>query len=165
MRYLLDANTLIEAKNRYYQMSICPGYWDWLLKSNQSEIVASVDSVGEELRRGNDALAQWAKDHPHLFLAESDDATQASFAEVAQYVADNTATMKAGALQEFLSGADPWLIAKARTIDATVVTHEQFNEAVRRKFLIPNICRYFGIQHIDTFDLLKIVEAKFVLAN
>lgn len=35
MTYLLDANTLIEAKNRYYQMSICPGYWDWLHKANQ----------------------------------------------------------------------------------------------------------------------------------
>lgn len=165
MKYLLDANTLIEAKNRYYQMSICPGYWDWVLKSNQSDVVASIDSVGEELRRGNDELAQWAKDHPHLFLDESDDATQASFAEVAQYVADNAAIMKAGALQEFLSGADPWLIAKARTIGATVVTHEQFNEAIRRKFLIPNICRHFGINHFDTFDLLKIAEAKFILAT
>lgn len=28
--YLLDANTYIEAKNRYYQMSFCPAYWDWL---------------------------------------------------------------------------------------------------------------------------------------
>jgi len=26
MIYLLDANTLIEAKNRYYSMSVCPGY-------------------------------------------------------------------------------------------------------------------------------------------
>ena len=35
MNYLLDANTLIEAKNRYDQMSICPGYWDWLPKANR----------------------------------------------------------------------------------------------------------------------------------
>lgn len=42
--------------------------------------------------------------------------------------------MKAGALDEFLSGADPWLIAKAMTMSATVVTHEQLNLAARRNY-------------------------------
>ncbi|MFS2059288.1 DUF4411 family protein [Kosakonia cowanii] len=27
MRYLLDANTYIQAKNQYYGMDICPAYW------------------------------------------------------------------------------------------------------------------------------------------
>ena len=42
--------------------------------------------------------------------------------------------MKAGALDEFLSGADPWLIAEAMTMSATVVTHKQLNLAARRKY-------------------------------
>ena len=165
MKYLLDANTLIEAKNRYYQMSICPGYWDWLRKTNQTGDVVSIRSVRDELKRGNDALADWAKDHAPLFLEESDPATQAAFAEVAQHVANNTAQMKAGALDEFLSGADPWLIAKAMTMSATVVTHEQLNLAARRKFLIPNICQHFGVPFMDTFELLNALEARFVLGG
>ena len=56
MTYLLDANTLIEAKNRYYQMSICPGYWDWLRKANQTGEGLNIRSVRDELKRGNDAL-------------------------------------------------------------------------------------------------------------
>ena len=44
--------------------------------------------------------------------------------------------MKAGALDQFLDDVDPWLIAKAMTMNATVVTHEQLNLAVCRKFLI-----------------------------
>ena len=87
MIYLLDANTLIEAKNRYYQMSICPGYWDWLLRANQAGKVHSIRSVRDELQRGNDALAVWAKEHAPLFLDESDHATQTAFAEVAQHLA------------------------------------------------------------------------------
>ena len=150
MNYLLDANTLIEAKNRYYQMSICPGYRDWLRKANHAGEVNSIRSVRDELLHGNDALAEWVKDHAHLFLDESDDATQTAFAEVAQHLANTALQMKAGAIEEFLGGADPWLIAKAMTINATVVTHEQLN---------------LGVPFIDTFELLNALEARFVLGD
>jgi len=63
MIYLLDANTLIEAKNRYYGMTICPGYWSWILRSHGKGLLVSIETVGDELKRGKDELAQWAK-HP-----------------------------------------------------------------------------------------------------
>lgn len=112
MIYLLDANTLIEAKNRYYSMSICPGYWAWILQTHGQGVVASIETVGDELKKGNDALAEWAKQHEELFWHISDDATQEAFATVAAHVASQGARMKTGAVEEFLAGADPWLIAK-----------------------------------------------------
>ena len=30
MMFLIDANVLIEAKNRYYAFDIAPGFWYWL---------------------------------------------------------------------------------------------------------------------------------------
>jgi hypothetical protein len=30
MKYLLDANTYIQAMNTYYHVDFCPAYWDWL---------------------------------------------------------------------------------------------------------------------------------------
>ena len=30
MTDLLDADTLIDAKNRYYDFDVCPGFWDWI---------------------------------------------------------------------------------------------------------------------------------------
>jgi hypothetical protein len=161
--YLLDANTRIEAKNRYYQMSICPGYWDWIHRVHQAGEVSSIRSVREELKRGNDDLAERAKQHAYLFLEESDTATQAAFAQVAQHVADTAPQMKPGALDEFLRGADPWLFAKAMTTNDTVVTHEQLNLAARRKFLIPNVCEHFNVPFVDTFELLNALAARFVL--
>lgn len=166
MIYLLDANTLIEAKNRYYRMTVCPGYWRWVQRSQGAGIVASIDLVGEELQRGNDDLAAWARGQVDLFLPVSDDSTQQAFGAVAAHVAAQAGAMKAGALQEFLGGADPWLIAKALAMgDAVVVTHEQFNLQLRRKFSIPNVCHHFGVQWVDTFDLLSRAEARFVLAD
>ncbi|WP_353525900.1 DUF4411 family protein [Denitromonas iodatirespirans] len=56
-----------------------------------------------------------------------------------------------------------WLVAKAKATGATVVTHEKLNLAIRKKFLIPNVCRVFGVKWIDTFELLETLEARFVL--
>lgn len=165
MTYLLDANTLIEAKNRYYQMRFCPGYWTWLTRNKRDGRLASVESVGSELRRGTDELAQWAVQEADLFLPESDDETQTAFAEVAAYVAAQVGNMKTGALDEFLGGADPWLIAKARVLGHTIVTHERLDIVNRRKFLIPNVCQHYGVECINTFDMLNRLEARFILQD
>ncbi|EMW7171252.1 DUF4411 family protein [Vibrio fluvialis] len=162
MNYLLDANTFIEAKNRYYSMAICPGYWQWILQSNTQSGVASIQFIKEELTNGNDELAQWAKDNPHLFVANDDAQTQGAYAKVVTYVM-GLHGMKNGAQDEFLRGADPWLIAKAMTTGAVIVTHEKLDRHIRRKILIPNVCEHFNVQYIDTFELLHELEARFVM--
>jgi hypothetical protein len=163
MDYLLDTNIFIEAKRRYYGMDICPGFWDWLDHAHSRGIVASVTSVCDELREGNDELAKWAKDRTGAgwFLSIDDVATQQYFAEIVRYVQSLPYTQ--AALDEFLRVADPWLIAKARVMDATVVTHETYDPNARRKIPIPNICRNFGLSCLDTFDLLRADTVSFVL--
>lgn len=166
MTYLLDTNTLIEAKNRYYRMAVCPAYWAWIQRCQGSGVLASIEPVDAELQRGHDELAQWAKQQRGLFLPVSDEATQSAFARVAEHVASQATMMNAGALEDFLDGADPWLIAKAMTMaKAVVVTHEQFNPQRRRKYSIPNVAKAFGVTCIDTFELLSRTEARFVLEH
>jgi hypothetical protein len=166
MIYLLDANTLIEAKNRYYSMAICPAYWSWVKRSYVAGIVASIQPICTELRRGNDELADWAKNQDGLFLTVSDEATQQAFAQVAAHVASKVGLMKPGALEEFLDCADPWLIAKAITTEnAVIVTHEQLNLQMKRKYSIPNVCQHFGVTCVDTFELLSRTDAQFILAD
>jgi hypothetical protein len=165
LNYLLEANTFIEAKNRYYNMTVCPAYWTWILRKYAAQDVASISMVGDELKRGDDELAEWAKNNPDLFISVDDDATQSSFIHVANLVAQQSGKMKVGATEEFLSGADPWLIAKAISTGATIVTHESHNRENRKKFLIPNICEQFGVRWLNTFDMLYKMEARFVLAE
>lgn len=165
MNYLLDANTFVEAKNRYYNMTVCPAYWDWISLQRESGVVASISLVGDELRRGDDELAAWAKGHPDLFLDVHDVATQECFVVVAGYVVDQAGKMKTGAVEDFLGGADPWLIAKAMATGCSVVTHERHHAAVVKKFLIPNVCEVFGVTWMNTFDLLYKLEARFILST
>lgn len=163
MRHLLDSNTLIEAKNRYYNMNFCPAYWQWIDIQNRASEVSSIKMVSDELKKGNDDLAQWAKDNSNLFIDVDDKETQEAFGALVQALSQQMVHMKAGALDEFLAGADPWLIAKAMTTGAVVVTQESFNLDVKRKFLIPNVCKQFGVTWMNTFELLAKLDAKFVL--
>ncbi|WP_018404289.1 DUF4411 family protein [Marinobacter gelidimuriae] len=77
MRYLLDANTYIQAKNQYYGMDICPAYWDWLDQQFQQGVVASVNMIGRELRDGKGELAEWARERPEHLITNDDEETQA----------------------------------------------------------------------------------------
>jgi hypothetical protein len=60
MTYLIDADVLIEAKDRHYAFDFCPGFWDWILQQHALKVVFSVKAVGDELKAGNDQLAAWA---------------------------------------------------------------------------------------------------------
>ena len=113
MKLLFDANTLIEAKNRYYGFDICPGFWDWMTDTFGKKI-GTIDKVWEEITGYKDELSDWAKDHNggEYILPVSDKATQDVFRRIANHVQKNQ--YKDAAVAEFLSGADPWLVAKAR---------------------------------------------------
>ncbi|WKC45234.1 DUF4411 family protein [Pseudomonas veronii] len=163
MKHLLDSNTLIEAKNRYYGMTICPGYWAWILQQHQALEIASIVPVRDELAKGNDDLTQWVKSNAQLFEDTSDERTQVAFGYIVAKIAEQAPLMKVGALEEFLEGADPWLIAKAMTTGAVVVTHEVYNPDIKRKYTIPNVCSLVGVSYMNTFELLGKLDARFVL--
>ena len=58
--YLLDSNVFIQAKDLHYGFDFCPAFWDWLVEQNRTGKVASVEKIEEELKAGNDELAEWA---------------------------------------------------------------------------------------------------------
>lgn len=159
--YLLDANIFIEAKNRYYRFEIVPSFWAWLDAQQQQGNLASIEMVCQELSRGNDELARWARARAQggWFLPENDVATQQLFRQIVQWVVTQSFTQPA--INEFLACSDPWLIAKASTLNAIVVTHETYDANVKRKVKIPNVCRQFHVPTIDTFELLSRLQARF----
>lgn len=162
--YLLDSDTFIQAKNLYYGFDICPGYWEWMDGAVDGCAVRSVSKVYDELVAGNDELAQWIKGRKEdgRFLPITDPATQNAFREIAAAVQGSDYQPPAKA--QFLAGADPWLVAKARVLGATVVTMERPNPAAKRRVPLPNICIAFGVQWMDTFALLRQHAAAFRLA-
>lgn len=160
----MDSNTYIQAKNLYYDMNFCPAFWDWLEKQFQAGQVMSIDNVYLELTDSNDELSKWAKANKPHFLPVADNSTQDMFTEIANYVVSLTDKSQTD-IANFLSKADPWIIAKASTTGATIVTHEALVPSNSKKVKIPNICKQFGVSYINTFELLRKLNAKFVMAN
>lgn len=160
--YLLDANTYIQAKNFYYHMDFCPAYWDWLDQQYEVGIIGSIKSVYDELANNGDELSLWVESRANHFQPVSDQDTQQNMAIVSQYVA-NLRNKTPENISSFLGGADPWLIAKAIGTRFTIVTHELLVPENSKKIKIPNICQHFNIRYISTYDLLKNLNARFIL--
>ena len=162
MVYLLDANVFIEAKNRYYAFDICPGFWDWMDAVVGGQVM-TIRNVRDELNVQGDDLGDWirARHDADWFLPVDDELTQTHFAALAASI--DQERYHAPGVEKFLSGADPWLIAKAKAMDATIVTHEVGDPHVRKRVPIPNMCDPIGVTHVNTFDFLRALEAKFHL--
>ena len=57
------------------------------------------------------------------------------------------------------------LAFKEHGINATVVTQESFVPVGSKKVKVPNICRDFDVKYINTIELLRKLEAKFILSR
>lgn len=162
-RFLLDANVFIESKGLAYPFDVFPGFWEWLERDISAGLMHSIDEVFKEIAIGNDELVIWAKNLKPCgcFMPKNDEQTQLNFAQIANWVMDPGRIFTESARKKFLSGADPWLIAKAMTIGAVVVTQETFDDKSKKSIKIPNVCCEFGVGYINTIDLIRQFNIKF----
>lgn len=156
MAYVFDANTLIEAKNRYYPFDVCPGFWDWLLLERDRGNVFSINAVKAELK--DPESKRWGKDHPDFFITDDDSRMREVTAWV---VAQNR--FKVGAVKTFLDHADPRLISFALVHGHTIVTQEVSAPESKNKVKIPDVCAALGVPCRNSMDVLKELRARFVL--
>ncbi len=163
MSYLLDSNTFIEAKNGYYDFTVCPGFWEWIMARHAAGDVFSIQRIGQELTDGTDELADWVVNTASgLFLAP-DVATIEQMKKVAAWVMKQPYDEKSRA--KFFAKADPFLIAHAAAHGHTVITHETRVGTDSKKVKVPNVCDALGVEWMNTFDLLRKEKARFVLAR
>ena len=158
--YLLDSNVFIEAKNSYYGLGFAPGFWDWLIQENRVGMVASIGQVESEICAGSDDLSEWAKEREETFFLHRDSTTRPAHHKISSWA--HSQGYDRDAVDEFLNAADSWLIAYALTYGYTVVTLETTKQA-SKKIKIPIVCSIFNIRCIDTFEMLREQEARFVL--
>jgi hypothetical protein len=158
--YIIDANVLIEAANKYYAFGVVPRFWDWLDEQAEAGTVRSVSMVAEEIDAPPE-LVEWVKEREgrDLFIDVSDPAIQKEYKKLA-------ATIIAGEfgpehIAKFLNGADLWIIASALVHKATVVTQEVPVGPGSKKIKIPDVCRRVEIAYIDTFTFLGELDATF----
>jgi hypothetical protein len=149
----IDADVYIQANRGLYSFEIAPPFWEWLEQCGNAGIVKSPMMVYKELARGNDKLAEWAKARrADGFFVEADESVQKAVGRMADFV-------KAKFIQpkylDFLSGADPWLVAHASVGGGIVVSHEKRVDSSCTWPKIPTLCVRFGVPCINLVDLIK----------
>lgn len=162
--YILDTNVLIEAHRRYYSFDIAPAFWNFLIKSATNNIIQSVDRVYNEIVKGNDELTKWTVENFTFAFKDTKNNIDVltNYGKLMQW-ADKQNQFTQAAIDEFarVENADPWVIAFAMTNNSIVVTHEVFNEKIKNKIPIPNVCAVFNVKYLDTFTLLRELNFKF----
>jgi hypothetical protein len=158
--YLLDSNVFIEAKNRYYGLDFCPAFWEWVIQQHRAGRVFSIEKVGDELAAGQDQLATWASGFGAGFFLPPNPAMLPSLSAVSQWVSGQG--FLPSAVTEFLQGADYYLVASAHANNHVVVTHEVHSNAVKR-VKIPTVCIGMGVKFMNTFEMLRKEQARFIL--
>lgn len=160
MRYLLDANVFIQAKNLHYGLDLCPAFWDWLSAQNAAGNLASIEKVADELHAGEDELSVWAAERGEAFFLPPDDAVLPALRTVSAWASNQD--YEPAAVATFLQVADYWLVAHALAYGFVIVTHEVPADTIR-KIKIPNACIGLGLRSVSPFEMLRRERARFVL--
>ncbi|HEX9744730.1 MAG TPA: DUF4411 family protein [bacterium] len=153
--YLLDTSVLVEAYRRYYAFDIAPRFWEQLINNANNGRIISIDRVRDELVRGKDDLAKWAKDEfTEAFASTNDDDVIKSFADIITW-SQNQSQYTDAAKAEFANGADGWLVAYAKVKNVVVVTQEVHAPDSKTDIKIPTACHACKVKPIDTFEMMR----------
>jgi hypothetical protein len=158
MGYLLDANVFLEAKNDYYGMDFCPAFWRWLTVSHADGQVLSIVEVREELK--DDVIRPWVAAQAADFFRSGGVSTVDAHKRIDAWL--NKASYLDSAMLGFTGCADVHLVAYALAHGHTVVTQEKPVESMH-KLKIPNACRALKVRCINTIEMLRELQARFVL--
>ena len=161
-KFLIDTNSIVEAKDFFYAFDLCPGFWDALSRHHELGEVYSIDKVKRELIDGNDILVRWAKAMPKDFFlptATADVATQ--YAAIVQWVQENY--NRQDAVSSFAAKADGWLIAYAKVHGFKIVSEEKLNLGMKKRVANPNVCHQFGVPYCNVFEMLRELNVRFGL--
>ncbi|GBD90789.1 hypothetical protein BMS3Abin04_01508 [bacterium BMS3Abin04] len=164
IKYILDTNVFIEAFRRYYSFDIAPSFWEFLINTAKTKKIISIDRVYSELTNGNDVLAEWIEKKFRFAFIDTKNNSEIlnKYAELMNWAVNQTQYSQ-NAIDEFarVENADPWLIAIAIVNNFTIVTHEVFDTQIKKKIPIPNVCKEFNVDYINTFEMLRKLNFKF----
>lgn len=151
----MDANVLIDAGRDYYPIDRVPEFWDWLEHHGAAGTVRIPIEIYEEVKQGNDALADWIKQPTVAAALEHREEVRVDLVSraVSEGYADDLTD------DEILKlGRDPFLLAYALSdpdnhcIVTTEVSKPSKQRANRR---LPDVASDFGIAFCNTFELAR----------
>ena len=158
-RYLLDSNIFIQSSFLEYRFSFCGGFWDLLKTLHTAGKVFSIRAVKEELTKKDDPLSQWIKALPNEFFHdERTQAAQTYYKALMNWAVTNPQFTETARTKFASEHADPWLVSYAAANDMKIVTHERYDQNIKKSVKIPNAAEYVNVECINLYDFLELIS-------
>lgn len=160
-RFWLDANVLIEANRRSYPYHIATTFWMRLAEQIELGIVVSPRRVYRELtehEKHQDFVKKWVKVRQKQLSQPANKQVTELVGEIESYIFSNS-QFDQYECWKFSDGGDPWVIAHAKVDGGVVVTQESTLHPLAKKPRVPDICKAFEVDCVNTihmFERLKI---------
>ena len=159
IRYLLDSDVLIAAKNLHYNPKFCGVFWVWVLAAHEAGNLFSIDKVKDELLSGGkeDVLNEWSSNAllNNFFLKTTQSVNQ--WKKLSVWAHSPAKSFKEAAKTKFLDAesADAWLVAYAASHgDCVIVTNEVSAPFSKSSIKLPDAAEHLGVRTTSIFDLL-----------
>lgn len=155
MKYCLDTSALIDLGERHYpeHLPVFEPIWDYLYQGVEDGEIISVDQVETELRKKS---AEWRDE----FLLRAgkmfhiSDSVEREFKGVIRDIEKNSKFNINKHRDRFMDGADPLLIALARSIgECTVVSSEV---KALPQYGLGAVCRVLRVKHINLVQFFEV---------
>lgn len=154
MKYCLDCSALIDLGERHYpeRVEVFTPIWEHLYSGIESGNIISADYVKIELER---KAANWRR----KFIRKAskmfriDQSTEKEYANVIKAIEDCKELNINRQRERFMSGADPWVIALAKSVGkCTVVSAETKSIA---DYGLGPICRLLGVNYMNLVEFFE----------
>lgn len=159
VKYLIDTNVFIQAKDSFYGMDIAPSFWKQIDERIRDGRLTLCRFIVDELTKGKDNLSRWIvnNDYSEVILEESfyEDVLD-NYEKISDYVESHPKWSDENK-KKFLKGADSWVIAVAMAVNGIVVTQEKKIDDANntKKVKIPNVAEHFGVETMDIFTYMR----------
>lgn len=156
MRYVFDSGPLIDMFSHYYRQRF-PSLWQLFDTMIERDLITSTREVFNELTTNrDDYLSNWCNEQRQFFVIPNE-AEQAIIRDIFSNQHFQGVLRK----KERLSGkpvADPFVVARARSIGGCVVTTEKYRPNAPK---IPNICEAFDVECANLEEFMEREEWQF----
>lgn len=142
--YVIDSDALINLFNNYYPERF-PSLWSKFDDLIESGSIISVSEAIKEIGNNDDRLAAWSKEKKIKTFSNPSPEELAFVSEIFK-IKHFQQLIKQKSLLAGKPVADPFIIAKAKTLDRCVITQENNTPNAAR---IPNVCVHFGIECVN----------------
>jgi len=146
VRYVADTSVFINSWTLLYPMRRFAPFWDRLDGLISDGALRSPREVLEEIKRKDDALHDWMKSRREVFVPIDEDQ---------QHHVSRIVNHYHGMLATGHNAADPWVVALAKSLSATVVTEEK--PASLSKGKMPDVC---AAEDVACLNVLGMIDAE-----